>query len=116
VHIFWQTLPNNKTEHQVQGFPSNATLFQLLFTILYKLSATCFSRTTIFKRERIHRKLTRPSRTRILHKIAINIHQFSLLETASAWSSPLQSDGTYQHTPTQCYLWHSHFHSQLRLF
>jgi hypothetical protein len=31
---------------QVQGFPSNATLFQYLFTIFIKLSATCFGRTT----------------------------------------------------------------------
>jgi hypothetical protein len=35
----------------VQGFPSNATLFQQLFTILFKLSATCFGRTTIFRLE-----------------------------------------------------------------
>jgi hypothetical protein len=34
---------------QVQGFPSNATLCQWLFTIRFELSATCFGRTTIFK-------------------------------------------------------------------
>jgi hypothetical protein len=42
---------------QVQGFPSNATLFQYLFTILFKLSAICFGCTTIFMRKYIHRKL-----------------------------------------------------------
>jgi hypothetical protein len=39
---------------QVQGFPSNAALFQKLFTILFKLIATCFSRTTIFKQKYIY--------------------------------------------------------------
>jgi hypothetical protein len=34
---------------QAQRFPSNATLFQQLFTISFKLSATCFSHMTIFK-------------------------------------------------------------------
>jgi hypothetical protein len=43
---------------QVQGFPSNATLFQYFFTILFKITATCFGRTTIFMRKYIHWKLT----------------------------------------------------------
>jgi hypothetical protein len=37
--------------NQVQGFPFNATLFQYSFTILFKLSATCFGRITIFRRK-----------------------------------------------------------------
>jgi hypothetical protein len=37
---------------QVQGFPSNATLFQEFFLLFYsKLSATCFGGTTIFRRK-----------------------------------------------------------------
>jgi hypothetical protein len=43
-----------RVSDQVQGFPSNATLFQKLFTILFKLTATRFGRTTIFKRKYIH--------------------------------------------------------------
>jgi hypothetical protein len=39
---------------QVQGFPSNATLSQQLFIILFKLSTTCFGLTTIFRRKCIH--------------------------------------------------------------
>jgi hypothetical protein len=39
---------------QVQEFPSNATLFQQLLTILFKLSATFFSRKTIFKRKYVN--------------------------------------------------------------
>jgi hypothetical protein len=37
---------------QVQGFPSNETLFQQLFTILFKLTATCFGRTIIFRQKK----------------------------------------------------------------
>jgi hypothetical protein len=40
---------------QVQGFPSNATIFQQLFTILFKLSAACFGRRTIFRRKYTNR-------------------------------------------------------------
>jgi hypothetical protein len=43
---------------QVQRFPSNAILFQYLFTILFKLSATCFGRTTMFSWKYIHQNLT----------------------------------------------------------
>jgi hypothetical protein len=38
-----------RVSDQVQGFPSNATTFQWLFTILFKLSATCFGHMTIVK-------------------------------------------------------------------
>jgi hypothetical protein len=43
---------------QAEGFPSNTTLFQQSFTILFKLSATCFGRTTIFRRKYMRWKLT----------------------------------------------------------
>jgi hypothetical protein len=36
---------------EFQGFPSNATLFQELFTILFPFCATLFGRTTIFKEQ-----------------------------------------------------------------
>jgi hypothetical protein len=41
------------SSHQLQGLPSNATLFQYLFTVLFKISATCFGRATIFRRKSI---------------------------------------------------------------
>jgi hypothetical protein len=44
--------------HEVQAFPSNATLLQKLFTISFKLSATCFGHTTIFMCKYIHHKIS----------------------------------------------------------
>jgi hypothetical protein len=55
---------------QVQRFPSNTTLFQLLFTILFKLSATCFGCTTIFKWKCIHLELKRLLKLGCLHPVA----------------------------------------------
>jgi hypothetical protein len=38
---------------QIQGFPSNATLFQQLFTILFKFSATCFHQKMVVRPKHI---------------------------------------------------------------
>jgi hypothetical protein len=47
---------------QVEEFPSNATLSNSFFAILFKLSATCFGRTTIFRWKYLHRKFELNSR------------------------------------------------------
>jgi hypothetical protein len=43
---------------QAQGSPSNTTMFQYLFTVLFKISAKCFGRTTIFRWKYVNWKLT----------------------------------------------------------
>jgi hypothetical protein len=41
----------SSSRNYVQKFPSNVTPFQYFFIILFKLSATCFGRRTIFKQK-----------------------------------------------------------------